>query len=424
MKSIKHTHMDNGLRVVHVPNKGKSTTVLVLVAVGSFDETPEKNGISHFLEHMCFKGTKTKTGKDIMRYLDGLGAETNAFTSFEYTGYYIKSVHKHWKKTLAMVSDIYHNSVFPESEIETEKGVVLGEIAMYQDQPTSVVADAFRALAYPHTMAGKTILGPAENIKQMTRQDCLDYHAVWYTPNNTIMVVVGDMEYTQVIYEINKHMPHHTSGKTPKRKGIVVKNTPQVQILEKKTEQSHVRIGYHAWGNTHSDIHAARLLSVVLGGGMSSRLFERIREDLGMGYYVGSRMNTHEPVGFFEISAGIESTRMSEYLSEIHSMITDIIKNGISDIELQRARDYLLGNAEMELETSDDIAYFIAKQHLFSDRETFQSIKKKYLALTSSDLHRVAKKIFKDSNLFCAILGPHNPKQSSEFLQKLLLRRT
>lgn len=419
MKSIKHKTLQNGLTIVHAPSAGKSTTVLVLVGAGSLNETPEKNGISHFLEHMCFKGTDTKSGKDIMRYLDGLGAETNAFTSFEYTGYYVKSVHKHWKKTLAVVSDIYNDSVFPESEMETEKGVVLGEIAMYQDQPTSVVGDTFRALAYPDQMAGKTILGPAENIKNMQRQDFLDYRSTWYTPENTTIVVVGDVEYKKAVNEIEKHFSDNVSQKTPKITKIRVEKKPRIKVLEKKTEQTHVRIGYHAFGNTHKDIYAARMLSIILGGGMSSRLFERIREDLGMGYYVGAGMNTHEQAGFFEIAAGIDSSRMSEYLLEIRDQIQQLITDGVSETELKRAREYLLGNVEMGLEASDDVAYFLAKQHLFNVAEKLSDIKKTYKKLTTSDINRVAKKIFKDKNLFCALLGPHTKRQALGFLKKL-----
>lgn len=420
MKSIKHAKLKNGLTIVHAPSTGKSTTVLVLVGAGSLNETPEKNGISHFLEHMCFKGTDTQSGKDIMRYLDGLGAETNAFTSFEYTGYYVKSVHKHWKKTLAVVSDIYNNSVFPESEMETEKGVVLGEIAMYQDQPTSVVGDAFRALAYPGQMAGKTILGPAENIKNMERQDFLDYRSAWYTPENTTIVVVGGVDYKKVVDKVRKYFDTNQTKKTPKTKKITITKKPRIQVLEKKTEQTHVRIGYHAFGNTHRDIYAARMLSIILGGGMSSRLFERIREDLGMGYYVGAGMNTHEQTGFFEIAAGIDSQRVPEYLSEIKKQIVSLRDTGVTEFELKKAREYLLGNVEMGLEASDEVAYFLAKQHLFGGIEKFSDIKKIYKFLTVRDINRVAKKIFKDENLFCAILGPHTKRQGSGLLKKLL----
>lgn len=418
----KKTVLDNGLSVISSEALGKSTTVLVLVATGSMNENEENNGVSHFLEHMCFKGTEAKTGKEIMRFLDGLGAETNAFTSFEYTGYYVKSIHKHWSKTLAVVADIFNNSTFPESEIETEKGVVCGEIAMYQDQPTSVVGDMFRDLAYPNQMAGKTILGPSENIQAMQRQDFLDYKKSQYTAQNTTVIVSGDVDHKKILAEVKKHFADINDGKTKKRKKTKIEREARLRIQNRKTEQSHVRIGYHALSSNDKDLYAGRLLSVILGGGMSSRLFERIREDLGMGYYVGSRLNSHQDVGYFEILAGVDSARVPEYLSEIRLQILSLLKDEISQKEINRARDYLLGNAEMALEASDDVAYFLAKQDIFGDIKKFSAIKKHYKEIKADDLKRVAKKIFKDKNLFCAILGGHDEKQETEFLSKILLK--
>lgn len=417
----KKTILENGLSVISTPNEGKSTSVLILVGTGSMNENEENNGISHFLEHMCFKGTEKKTGKEIMRFLDSLGAETNAFTSFEYTGYYVKSIHKHWKKTLAVVADIFNNSIFPESEIETEKGVVCGEIAMYQDQPTSVVSDVFRELAYPNQMAGKTILGPAKNIRAMRREDFLEYKKEHYVPSNTTVVVSGDIKHKNVLDEVKKYFSHLENKKLKKRVKAKSEKGSRIIVKNRETEQSHVRIGYHAVANNHKDIYTAKLLSVILGGGMSSRLFERIREDLGMGYYVGARMNAHQDVGFFEILAGVDSDRIEEYLREIKYQIKKIRDEEIPQKEINRARDYLLGNAEMGLEASDDIAYFLAKQDIFGDIQTFSAIKKQYKNISASDLKRFARKIFKDENLFVAILGNHKEKEAQKFLKKISL---
>ncbi|MCA9353180.1 insulinase family protein, partial [Patescibacteria group bacterium] len=310
MKKPRIKKLQNGLTVMTIPVESPSLTVMTLVHTGSRFESKENNGISHFLEHMCFKGTQTQSGKQIVRYLDGLGAETNAFTSYELTGYYVKSITKHWKKTLAMVADIYQHSTFPEEEIQKEKGVIIGEISMYEDMPMQQVHDLFSALVYgPNHPAGFSILGPKNNINTMTRNDFLNYHAQHYVAQSTVVVVAGDITHHDVVREIELHFSSLTRGKVSLQNPVTIsQRTPRIAVQHKSTDQTHVIFGYQTVGFHHKDTMSLKVLGSLLGGGMSSRLFERLREDMGVGYYVNARNVGQSDTGIFEISCGIDST--------------------------------------------------------------------------------------------------------------------
>jgi predicted Zn-dependent peptidase len=424
MKKPKITILDNGLKIVSIHHYGPSTTVMALVSTGSKYETTENNGVSHFLEHMCFKGTSQRNGKDIMRYLEGLGAETNAFTSREITGYYVKAIHKHWKKTLAVVADIYVDSLFPDDEIQKEKGVIIGEISMYDDMPMSQVHDIFNQLTFENQPAGMTILGPKKAIKKMTRNQIVDYHNSHYVSSATTIVVTGNIEHKKIVAEVIKQFKNiSVSKKSEKQKTINEFSEPKIKIHTKKTDQTHMILGYLSLDMKHKDAIILKMIATLLGGGMSSRLFERLREDLGVGYYVQAKNNAQTDTGIFEISCGVDSARTEEVISEIQNEILRIKKERITEDELKRVREYIIGNIQMGLESSDDIAYFYGKQFLFglepkSPRDLIAAYKK----ITAKDINRVANKIFKNERLFCALVGPHSSQQEISFKKTLFLK--
>ncbi len=424
MKKPKITTLENGLTVMTVETDSPSVTVLTLVQAGSKYETHDNNGISHFLEHMCFKGTATQKGKDIMRFLDGLGAETNAFTSQEYTGYYVKSVTKHWKKTLAVVADIFQNPLFPEHEMEKEKGVIIGEINMYQDMPMYHVQDIFESLLYGDQPAGMTILGPEKNIRKMTRNDFVNYHENHYTPRKTTVVIAGDVQHAEVTRQVRTHFAEMKSASAKrKQKTRIKQKRAAFDIQYRATDQTHVVMGYHSFPLDHKDSLTAKVIAGILGGGMSSRLFESLREDLGLGYYVRAANHTYTDTGVLAVSCGVDSKRITEAGKAIQHQIARIRDEGVSEKELKKAVEYLSGNLYMSLESSDALGYFFGKQQvldstLMSPQKLTQAMK----SITPADIKRVARKIFNKERLNVAILGPHKKPEHQKIKKAFALK--
>ena len=418
MKKNKIKTLSNGLRILHIPHQGNSVSVEVLVNTGSQYETKKQNGISHFLEHMCFKGTNSHSGKDIMHFLDGLGCRTNAFTDDEVTGYYIKSAKKHWKKTLKIVADIFQNPAFPVDEIEREKGVIVGEINMYQDDPSALAADLFDVTLYGDQPAGWTILGPQENIESMTQQDFMEYHKTHYRANNALVVIAGDIDFKEILMQVEKSFATLESSKIPKkRKTLVLKDGPKVGLVNKETQQSHVVIGYPTVSHSHKDYLILSMLSVLLGGGMSSRLFEKVREELGAGYYIYAHNSNYTDSGSLRIVAGLDSDRVEEVFSHIHGIIVDIQKNGISDVELKKVREYISGNLIMNMESPHARAQYygyrvLQGRELLSPQQVIRNLKK----ISTHDIKRVARKYLKESNVSVSLVGPHDNQQAHRIL--------
>ena len=413
------------MQVVSVFVESPSVTVMSLVNTGSRFESKKNNGISHFLEHMCFKGTTSQSGKDIMRYLDGLGAETNAFTSYELTGYYVKSTKKHWKKTLNVVSDIYLNSTFPEEEMNKEKGVIIGEISMYEDMPMRQVQEVFNELVYGDTQsAGWTILGPRTNINRMKRTDFLDYHRDHYVASATTLVVAGNVVHADVVREVEKRFRTISSSqKHTKDQAQVIQSAPRIQVVHKKTDQTHIVFGYHTPGVHHRDTITLKVLASLLGGGMSSRLFERLREDMGVGYYVNAHHNPQTDTGTFTISCGVDSTRVAEVLSAIQDEVQTITNTPVVFQELEKTKEFMIGNIQMGLEVTDDIAYYYGQRALFGlPLSTPPELARDINNVTPEALRRIARKYLVLEHLNIAMIGPHTKNTQTRFITTLKKR--
>jgi predicted Zn-dependent peptidase len=421
MKKIKTKKLKNGITIVSVPTDSPSVTVMALVNTGSYFEEKSVNGISHFLEHMCFKGTHKKSGKEIMRYLDGLGAETNAFTSNEYTGYYVKSITKHWKRTLAVVSDIFLNSTFPEEEMQKEKGVIIGEISMYEDMPMRHVHDLFSNLIYGDQPAGRTILGTRKNITNMERKKIVTYHSEHYVAEATTIIVAGKVEHADVVDHVTKNFKSILSTeKSPKKKVVNVQSSLRMSIHHKKTDQTHIVLGHRSYGFHHKDAIILKVIASTLGGGMSSRLFEKLREDMGVGYYVHAGNVANSDTGILEISCGVDSKRVPEVLSAISLELLCLTKELVPTEELQRIQEYIIGNTQMALESTDERAYYYGKLHLLGlEVRTPKDIAKKIKSVTAQDIRRVARNIIKNDRLNITMIGPHTNKETQKFKKAL-----
>ncbi|MBP6912220.1 MAG: insulinase family protein [Candidatus Pacebacteria bacterium] len=416
--------LSNGLRSVIVPLKDNSTvTVMVLVETGSKYESDKEIGLSHFLEHMCFKGTdKRPHAMDISRELDGLGAQSNAFTSHEYTGYYAKGEGRHFKKLIDIISDVYLNSTFPEIEIEKEKGVIVEEINMYEDMPQRHVQDLFMSLLYPDQPAGKNIAGSRESVRSFSRNDFVSYHKKHYVPKATLVVVSGGIDPQKVENEVKRIFGTIAPSKKIGKKKIFDKQTePAVKIKEKKTDQTHLVLGFRTFSVKNEKRNPAiSVLSTILAGGMSSRLFEKLREEMGVCYYVRASNDIYTDHGYFEISVGCDTKRVQEVIGVILSECIKMKTHRITEQELSKVKEYMLGNMLLELESSDAYANFYGSQAIL--RRTLRNpkeVERIVRNVTAKEIQQVAKQIFKDNRLNLAMIGPFTKSEEKAF-KKLL----
>jgi predicted Zn-dependent peptidase len=416
--------LKNGLRVITVPMKDNPTaTVLVLVETGSKYEEKRVNGISHFLEHMCFKGT-TKRPKaiDISKELDALGSQYNAFTAQEYTGYYAKSDAKHFKQMFDIVSDIYLNSTFPEKEVEKEKGVIIEEINMYEDMPNRHVQDLFMKLLYGDQPAGWNIAGEKENILKMKRADFCDYHKMHYLPEATILAVAGHVKESDVLRaakEVFGKIPRGT--KMHKVKVKESQKKPQILIKHKKTDQTHFVLGVRSYDFFSPHSAALSVLGGVLGGGMSSRLFQKLREEMGVGYYVRAYNDAYTDHGFFEISAGVDNKRIDEVLEAVLAECRLLKDELVPEEELNKVKECLIGNMKLSLESSDDIANFYGGQELLKKEiKTADERAHELRKVTKEQIRDLARDIFQNEKLNMALIGPFAEEIDKRRFTKIL----
>ena len=416
LKAKKKTYK-NGLRVITVPMKDNPTvTVLVLVGTGSNYENKEINGISHFLEHMCFKGTTKRPSAQAISYeLDALGCQSNAFTSHEYTGYYAKGDSKNFKQIFDVVSDVYLNSTFPDSEMQKEKGVIIEEINMYEDMPASHVQDLFDSVLYGDQPAGWSILGPKENISNMVRDTFVDYKKCHYVASNTVVVVAGNIESEEVYKEITKYFGEIKETKKIKKiKTKEAQSKPNILIKYKETDQTHFVLGVRSFPLKDKRNAALSLLGAVLGAGMSSRLFIKLREEMGVAYYVRAYNDPSLDHGAFQISAGVNNTRVEEVIKEILKECNNLILKKVGEEELKKVKSLIIGNTKMSLEATDDIANFYGSQELMKNEiKTLEEKIKDIEKVTTGDIQKMAKLIFKNKNLNLAVIGPY--KENSIF---------
>ncbi len=413
--------LKNGLRVITVPMKDNSTvTVLVMVEAGSKYETKEINGLSHFLEHMCFKGT-TKRPKaiDISRELDTVGAQYNAFTSQEYTGYYAKADYKHLGLLLDVVSDMYLNPVFNENEIEKEKGVIIEEINMYEDLPHRKVQEIFMGLLYGDQPAGWDIAGEKENIKNMKRSNFLDYRRQHYVPSATTVVIAGKFDERKILGNIQKIWGNiSASKKKDKIKTVESQKNPEILLQYKDTDQTHIVLGTRSFNTYSKNNPVIRVLSAVLSGGMSSRLFQRLRDEMGICYYVHAENDTYTDHGVLQVSAGLDNKRVKEGIMAIMEEFKRLKTETISENELNKVKQQLQGNLYLGLETSDSFAEYCGYQEVLNKPiKTPKQIIAEIQAIIPADIKKIANKIFQDKNLNLAIIGRF--KDKNEFLPVL-----
>jgi predicted Zn-dependent peptidase len=406
---FKKTTLPNGLRVITVPMKDSpAVMVLVMVETGSNYEAKRESGLSHFLEHMCFKGTKNRPKtSDIARELDALGAENNAFTGNEYTGYYAKAAKRHFPKLFEIISDLYLNPLLPAEDLEKERGVILQEISMYEDLPQRKVEEVLAELLYGDSPFGRSIAGSKENIKKLSLSDFINYRNRHYIADKTMVIVAGDVNESQVKRETLKYFKNIAKGKKlPRPIPKEIQKAPALKIQYKKTDQTHMLMAFRMFGANDKRIPAVGILSTILGKGMSSRLFHRLRSEMGACYYVSATADSFGDYGMFTIATGVEARRAEEVLKVLVDECKKLRDEKVSNQELDKAKESYIGKLYLGLETSDALASFYAEQEIKTKKaKTPQEVEKEIRKITAEDIMKVAKDIFRDDKLNLAIIG-------------------
>lgn len=408
-----YTKLSNGVRVLLVPMAGvESVTTMILVKTGSRNETEEQAGISHVLEHMVFKGTKKyPSPMAIAEAVDGIGAEQNAFTSKEYTGYYITSAAAHLPLALDIQSEMLTVPLLPQDDLNREREVIVEEINMYEDQPMAKAGEEFENLMYAGSSLGREIIGTKETVRATTSDHLRHYLNNWYYGGNVLVVLAGKItnpkfSNSQIIQLIEEKLGVMKSG------GIMDYNSAggygkvEAKHCLKKTEQAHFYMGVPALSMHDPRRYALQLAQVVLGGGMSSRLFNEIREKRGLAYYVKADMDMTYDTGYLAVRAGVKLSQLAEALKVVKE---EMLKLGgtITEAELKKAKEYLLGRMPLSLEESMGVAQFFGMRALIKD-EIVQpdQVVKKIKDVTMEEVKSICEELIKESEIRSVVVGP------------------
>ena len=401
---IKTTILKNGLKII-TANRPQTESVSLgfWVRTGSAYETKEENGISHFIEHMVFKGTKNRTSKQISEEIENVGGQNNAYTSREVTAFYAKVLKNDIKTALDVTSDLILAPTFPDDEMIKEKEVVVQEIKQSIDTPDDIIFDYFQQEAFPNQALGRTILGPAESVRAMTAEMMFNYMHNHYAAENIVFVAVGNLNHDELAKMVEEKFfdfRAKTNFMVPEQKYV-----GNVSITKKGIEQTHVMLGFNGFNLGHENHIAVQTLSTLFGGGMSSRLFQEIREKRGLVYTIYSFSNAHSKAGTFGVYAGTTAEELNKLMPVLIDEIKKIQNDLVDEKELKRAKSQLKAGMLMSLESSSVSAEMIARHHLMHGRFIpVEEIVEKIEAVTPEKIRSIAQQIF-NSNPNYTLLG-------------------
>jgi predicted Zn-dependent peptidase len=401
--------LSNGIRVVsETLPKTRSLSIGVWVKVGSRHEPKELGGVSHFIEHMFFKGTRKRTAREIATEVDSLGGEMNAFTSQENTTYYIKVLDEHLPEAIDILSDILLGSRFEPADVEKERKVILEEIKGVEDTPDDFIHELFTSTVWPDNSLGRPILGTRETIKAMKAADVVAYLEDYYVPREVVISVAGNFEHGRLI-----ELLESAFGKLS-RKGVPKQDTApvfrQAVIVKKKQlEQVQVCLGCKGLQYTHDDRFVVMALNTILGNSMSSRLFQEVREQNALAYAIYSYVTAYRDAGLLTVYAGTDPANAVQAIGLIVKELRKIRDEGITPAEDKRVKDQIKGNLVLSLETSNSHMGRIARQEIYFGKYlSVDDIIKAVDKVTAAQIHALARKLFTRENLSLSILGPMN----------------
>lgn len=407
--NVKVSTLNNGMRLVtnSMPFM-ESVSIGIWTKCGGRCEEDSISGISHFIEHMMFKGTQKRNSKEISEAIEGLGGVLNAFTSEENTCYLAKVPSKYFSQGLDVLADMVLNSSFLDEELEREKGVVLEEMKMYLDMPSQYVHDVLNTIMWPNHPLGKMILGHEESIMAFNRDKLFEYKRKYYTADNIVVAVSGKIEHDDVKKQLETIMEGFVDKGEPDFVAFVDNQTePQIKIFDKDTEQAHLALGIKALKREHSDRYVLQVLNVLLGGNMSSRLFQEVREKNSLAYEIHSSIERFTDTGALVVSAGVEIKKLEKAVEIIIKEIDRFTKELVDAEELKRAKEYVEGQTVMNLEKTMNYMLHIGGSLINTGKirsldEIIESIQK----VTAEDIMRLSKMIFKDNAINLSIVAP------------------
>jgi predicted Zn-dependent peptidase len=415
----KHT-LDNGLRVLTADMpQAQSVTCFVMLAAGSRYETRETNGIAHFTEHMLFKGTERRpTAREISGEIDAIGGEFNAFTSKEFTGYFVRCAAESRSVALDVLVDMLRDSSFDPEEVEREKGVINEEMNMYLDTPRDLIDDIYEGELYGDQPLGWTILGRREAISDATRDTFLEYVGRWYRPERMVVGVGGRIDgdlMSEIESLVGDMSANGAGGPAP---ADAPERRKRLKVQHKDSDQAHLCLGVPSYPIDHPDRYVLNLLATVLGGGMSSRLWTEVRERRGLAYYVFGTNHSYTDTGSLYSQAGVDIDRIDEAVTTIKDELTRIAEEPVPSDELEKARSYAKGRFVLQTESPQGMIGFGLRREVLEGRVAEpQEVLAGYEAVTAGDVHRVAGEVVGSDALTLAVIGPF---EDEERFQKLL----
>jgi len=403
--------LSNGLRIVtHNIKNRESVAIGFWIAAGGRYENDQIKGAAHFLEHVVFKGSKRYSCKRIKESIEGVGGLLNAFTSEEQTCFFAKTPAKHLEQTFDVLSDMVFDPKITASDVENEKGVIVEEIKMYHDLPQYYVLELLDALIWKDHPLGKNLAGTEETVLNISNKDLRKFHRDFYVPSNIVVAVCGNVDTQKITSLVDKKL-----GKI-KRLGRDdflpfdgKQDSPKVKLYTKDIEQMHVAIGFPGLHENHKDKYLLELLSVILGGNMSSRLFAEIREKKGLAYSISSSSKSLHDTGLFLVRAGVDNRKVEEAISLILKELEKLTVRKISQGEFVRGKDYLLGQLLLGLEDTMDHMLWIGESLTARDKlRTLNDVIHSFSQITIDDLRRVSREVFDKSRINLSIVGPLN----------------
>lgn len=406
------SELPGGVRLVTEEIPGVSSVALGLwVGVGSKWEPAEERGVSHFLEHLLFKGTKKRSARDIAEALDSVGGQLNAFTSKEYTCYYAKVLGEHLPLALDVLVDMFLEPLLDGDDIAREKQVVLEEIAMYEDSPDELVHDLLTEVAWPDHPLGRPILGTRESLNALTPEQIRAFYARYYTPANLVITAAGNLKHDEVAQLAERYFAGRT--RSPQPYALSVPNFwAGRRAFPRDTEQVHVCVGAPGVPIEDEGNYVVEVANSILGGGLSSRLFQHIREEKGLAYSVYSYHTAYQGIGLFTIYLGLSKENLQAGLELVEQELAKLLQEPVPAAELERARQQVLGTFRLSLENTTNRMMRLGKQVLGLGRFIpVEEVEEKLRAVTAEDVQRLCAQAFRREQLTTVVLGPVDPEE-------------
>jgi predicted Zn-dependent peptidase len=410
--NIRRTVLANGVRLAteRMPHV-RSVAVGIWLTRGSRHEPESHAGIAHFVEHMLFKGTPARNAEEIAQQVDSIGGQIDAFTSKEYAGYYLKVLDEHLPLAVEILADLICNPLFADEDIEREKKVILEEIKMVEDTPDDLVHEIFAEGFWLNHPLGRPILGTPSSVSSLDQKTLKEYFQQTYVASNFVVVAVGNLEHGRVVELLEKALenaPHN--GPEANQSAPVV--APVIQVRKKELEQSHIVFGTEALPQHHPDRYAGYALNTTLGGSMSSRLFQNVREKRGLAYSVFSGLSAYQDAGALSIYAGCGNDAVAELIDVVVAEIRQMKAGGLDPVELRRAKDHLKGSLMLGLESTSSRMSHLARQEMYRDQTTgLDEMLASIERVTADDVLKLADKFFTNGSLAVTVLGNVNGLQ-------------